>query len=233
MTFDQLQPLQNAMCTWIVLLDTWDQKAKSWLSLAHHRICISYRSVDEIREFFGCYVQANVSCTHEIGLILEKKQLHKILFHHFEGNRIKSKNSSFSLKAVEHDFYLGFDPVQQKEVFWTQQRKLVFAYVQPSMRDVLEKEYISRFKQMDLMIQENSLMPADVYLFDLLAHDLDTQCPEFLSLIYDADIVWIGKGLRDHVYLLKRTMPLEMPTERIGWIRDEVFCLEGKENEHE
>lgn len=231
LTFDQLQPLQNAMCTWIVLLDTWDQKAKSWLSLAHHRICISYRSVDEIREFFGCYVQANVSCTHEIGLILEKKQLHKILFHHFEGNRIKSKNSSFSLKAVEHDFYLGFDPVQQKEVFWTQQRKLVFAYVQPSLQEILEKEYISRLKQMNLVIQKNSLKPADVYLFNLLSPGLDPQNPEFLSLIYDADIVWMGNGLREYVYLLKRPMPLGLPTNRIVWIGNEVFYLEEKEEE--
>ena len=233
LTLDQLQVLQDPKCTWIVLLDTWDQKAKSWLSLAHQRICISYRSIDEIREFFGCYVAANVSCTHEKGLIFEKNQLHKILFHHFEGKISKTSDPSFLFKAIQDDFYLGFDPIRQKDVFWSKQRKLVFAYVQPSIQDVLEKEYISKLKQMDLVIQKNALIQADVYLFDLLAHDLDTQCPEFLSLIYDADIVWMGKGLREHVYLLKRTLPLEMPTECIAWIRDEVFCLEGKENEHE
>lgn len=97
---------------------------------------------------------------------------------------------------------IGFDAKTDVPVFLDEKRKLYILYMQEDVKE--ELDFICRTLQ-HLNHSTHWQKKSDVYLIHVDSKLLNDSL--FLQAVYDAQIIWIGYGFKEHGYTLKRKMP--------------------------
>ena len=90
-----------------------------------------------------------------------------------------------------------------------------------TIADMLEKWQT----QKTLHIREDFLEEADIYVLHAIYNADQFQTPEYLSKIYDLDVCWIGQGIQDYLYVLKRSLPQDHSSYGAYWTEQEVYSF--------
>lgn len=221
-----LKQLDDVHVIVFILMKSWDRSYASWITLCQERICIDFETIDDVRSFFTCRVPPQLSCSNHQGWICQDHQLHSILFKNPQTKLSKQKKAkAYRLQPDCQGFLLGTNLDHHKEVFWEGKRPLLICYAQESAYSHIVELLEKWQTQAALNIQTDLSVVADVYVLHVLYAMHQIQSESFLSKIYDLDIFWVGKGVKDYAYMLKRSCPQDGETTNVAWIQDEVFRI--------
>ena len=221
-----LDVLKNDNVILFLFLRTWDRRFKEWFLIQSNRICYDFSDIEDLREFFGCFIRADLSMRSHKGYIFRKQSLYPILFQKREGVlKPKRKEKAYILHHQNHVLRLGWNSKSHQEVFWKQKHPLLICYVQRSMAQTIA-DMLERWQtQKALHVREDFLEEADIYVLHAIYNADQFQTPEYLSKIYDLDVCWIGQGIQDYLYVLKRSLPQDHSSYGVYWTEQEVYSF--------
>lgn len=221
-----LDVLKNDNVILFLFLRTWDRRLKEWFLLRSDRICYDLSDIEDLREFFGCFIRADLNMRSHKGYIFRKQSLYPILFQKREGIlKPKRKEKAYTLHHQNHVLRLGWDSKSHQEVFWQRKHPLLICYVQRSMAQTIADMLEKWQTQKTLHIREDFLEEADIYVLHAIYNADQFQTPEYLSKIYDLDVCWIGQGIQDYLYVLKRSLPQDHSSYGAYWTEQEVYSF--------
>ena len=219
-----LQILKNSNVLLFVLFDRIPSQVK--FGLYTKRLCYDFETIEDVRMFFDTFVKSNLTNRSFYGWTYIHDQIYSVLFRSsFPCQDQTSKSVAYECLEEDNFFYLGFDLSLQKEIYWTRKRPLLIVYAQRSVSVSIQKMLDQWRKHGPLQIQDHFEDDADVYVIDGIHQIHAFQSEEFLSKVYDMDILWMGKGVQDYVYLLKRSILEFTDCDAVAWINEKTYYL--------
>ena len=200
---------------------------KPWLSLHQMNasnsiyISLSWTNVDFIRLFFNEMKIPKVKENTNFGLI----QMNQSLLYFMYPNRVpvylEQKRIQFN------DLYiLGKEYISNRPIVWKRDNPLLILFVQMSCEVWIQKK-CAEFLELDpmLSIRSDFNQLADIYLIHMQEAVNLFESPLYLDYQYDFDILWVGRGLSDFSYLLKRKCPYQLNGNMVYWSNEGIYEL--------
>ncbi|MBQ0066097.1 MAG: FHA domain-containing protein [Firmicutes bacterium] len=192
----------------IVLVRSCGIKIHSYLSQFHFKCCIHYEELDVVRTFMDQF---------QIGkapFLKIDKECHTVLYPRF------LEPISIGQYKKEEKIFIGMDNTSQTPVFYSHSSPLLVCFVQQSKeREVIE------FVSSVLKEYPHLVLGKDIVVINLLK-DIDYFSSGLYSQIqYDINILWIGQGIQEYGYVLKRSIPYERDMDRIFYEGKEIRKL--------
>ena len=122
---------------------------------------------------------------------------------------------------------MGQDLRTQQPIYWNQKKPLLICFAQQSLATSIYG-WLKTLSQ--ICISQDISQKADIYICNML-YDADLfQKEEYIVSQYDLDLLWIGLGLRDYAYLIKKNAPLDTQGNAILYTGDtikgfQISCL--------
>lgn len=219
-----LEILKSSSVGVFLFINQWQRTLHEQILPGQERICYAFDALDDVREFFGCPISQNFHCSSGKGWILQEHRLYAMLLRQRSfARRRESYPLAYRIRQNKALFYLGMDAMTQKEVYWAKKHPLLLCYAQQSMESRIFS-LLEKWQTLDALQIESDLdKEADVYVLPIVYEMTQLQKESFLSRVYDLDICWMGQGLKDYGYLLKRRIPSFPDSGGVLWTEDEVI----------
>lgn len=189
----------------IVFVQSCSIKYHSTLSYFDYRLCLQYRELDDVRTFFDQFKIGHVP------MLKMEKDCYYIVY------PIIEEMYSFGLAYKEKNVYLGLDVMKQTPVYYQHTLPLIVCYVQKSKEKEVE----------ELLISIKNVFPSlelgtDIFVVNVIKEQSFFTSLSYQEMQYDVNILWIGLGIQEYGYLLKRSIPYERDVDRIFYDGKEV-----------
>lgn len=208
-------------CVCFTIITSYKTLQRTNLYAFDYRICLSCENIEAISLFFENYKLKSLPFAENTGWIAYNNNLIKCAF--FLDDALTVKKADIKREW----FIIGKQEDKNTYVTWSKKDMLLICYVQKS----IEKDIyllLKKWKEKDptLKIDTNFDKDSNIYIVNLLENtDFNTN-RKFLDNQYDFNILWVGAGLSDYGYLIKKIVVENKASDCILWKRDEVFYVD-------
>ncbi|MDO4466326.1 MAG: FtsK/SpoIIIE domain-containing protein [Bacillota bacterium] len=189
----------------VIFVQSCGIKVHNALCYFDYRLCLQYKEVDTVRTFFDQFKLGTLP------LVKTQDECHTIVYPTFRNSFPIQMDSSTK------NVFLGIDVGKRVPVYYKHTLPLIICFVQKSKQKEIE----------DLLTDISKVFPHLVFGQDVMVVDV-LKDPNFFSRVeyqeiqYDVNILWIGQGIQEYGYLLKRSIPYEREMDRIFYEGKEI-----------
>lgn len=177
---------------------------KAFLLAQESSICLSLydKDIDSIRILFNQHHIPSIHPSHCMGIVKVQDQLHLFYYPKKVAPNLQRGRQPFVRKK---GLFLGYDD-SQRAVYWQQERPLIVCYAQQSLKEEIE-QWGKQLKEVD--VSYSLSLETDLCIINMMFQQEQFQTSAYALVQYDMDLLWIGLGLQDYAFVIKKNPPIE------------------------
>ncbi len=182
------------------------------------RLCFETDAVDELRTFFELFLPVSTKAAKGKGLVKMQDTVAQILFRETVTDTDPPLRNVFRYKRQEKGFFVG--TWEGKKVYWAGKRKLLICYAQKSRRDMIERMIEGWKAYRDFKVTEQLKEPFEICVINMIYGFEQLNGPTYKEMMYDLDVIWVGAGLEDYSFYLKKKASAQYAGKNMLWQQD-------------
>lgn len=125
----------------------------------------------------------------------------------------------FRYKRQQNGFLAGV--WNGEKVYWQGKRRLLICYAQKSRREIINRMIEGWKAYRDFIVTDQLKEPFEICVINMI-HDFDQlNGPAYKEMMYDMDVMWIGAGLEDYSFYLKKKTSVQYAGKNMLWQQGE------------